>query len=38
MRLDRFNPANIRVSSSDGGGGFPGGGGGKIGCGDGIVA
>lgn len=30
MRLDRFNPANIRVSE---GGGFPGGGGGKVGCG-----
>ncbi|GGZ08183.1 KPN_02809 family neutral zinc metallopeptidase [Novosphingobium colocasiae] len=33
MRLDRFNPANVRVSNSGGGGGFPGGGGGKLGCG-----
>lgn len=36
MRLDRFNPANIRVS--DGGGGFPGGGGGKLGCGSIVIA
>lgn len=36
MRLDRFNPANIRVSDS-GGGGFPGGGGGKLGCGSIII-
>ncbi|EIZ81349.1 hypothetical protein WSK_0056 [Novosphingobium sp. Rr 2-17] len=33
MRLDRFNPSNIRVSDGGGGGGFPGGGGGKLGCG-----
>lgn len=34
MRLNRFNPANIRVSNRSGGGGtFPGGGGGKLGCG-----
>ena len=33
MRLDRFNPANIRVRDAGGGGGFPGGGGGKLGCG-----
>jgi hypothetical protein len=35
MRLDRFNPNNIRVRNrgSGGGGGFPGGGGGKLGCG-----
>ncbi|AKH41339.1 Putative neutral zinc metallopeptidase [Croceibacterium atlanticum] len=32
MRLNRFNPGNIRVRRG-GGGGFPGGGGGKIGCG-----
>jgi predicted metalloprotease len=31
MRLDRFNPDNIRVSQ--GGSRFPGGGGGKLGCG-----
>ncbi|BBC72474.1 zinc metalloprotease [Altererythrobacter sp. B11] len=36
MRLDRFNPGNIRVRSG-GGGGFPGGGGGKIGCGGLVV-
>ncbi|WP_260923919.1 neutral zinc metallopeptidase [Novosphingobium sp. 9] len=34
MRLNQFNPANIRVSQGEGGGGgFPGGGGGKLGCG-----
>lgn len=36
MRLNNFNPGNIRVrrgSGGGGGGGFPGGGGGKIGCG-----
>ncbi|MCB2079959.1 MAG: neutral zinc metallopeptidase [Novosphingobium sp.] len=35
MRLNKFNPANIRVRDhgSGGGGGFPGGGGGKLGCG-----
>lgn len=31
MRLNRFDPSNIRVRM--GGGGFPGGGGGKLGCG-----
>jgi predicted metalloprotease len=35
MRLDRFNPANIRVTE---GGGFPGGGGGKLGCGSIVIA
>lgn len=35
VRLDRFNPANIRVRS---GGGFPGGGGGKLGCGTIVIA
>jgi len=39
MRLDRFNPANIRVRDhGSGGGGFPGGGGGKIGCGSIVIA
>jgi len=38
MRLDRFNPANIRVRDVGGGGGFPGGGGGKIGCGTVVIA
>jgi len=33
MRLNRFNPANIRIRDQRSGGGFPGGGGGKIGCG-----
>jgi hypothetical protein len=35
MRLNKFNPANIRVRDQRGGGGmgFPGGGGGKLGCG-----
>ncbi len=34
MRLNKFNPANIRVRDQrGGGGGFPGGGGGKLGCG-----
>ncbi|MFC4255527.1 zinc metalloprotease [Altererythrobacter xixiisoli] len=36
MRLNNFNPGNIRVRRGSGGGsggGFPGGGGGKIGCG-----
>jgi predicted metalloprotease len=36
MRLDRFDPDNIRVSG--GGGGFPGGGGGKLGCGSLVIA
>ncbi|MCB2061436.1 MAG: neutral zinc metallopeptidase [Novosphingobium sp.] len=39
MRLDRFNPANIRVRNhGSGGGGFPGGGGGKLGCGTIVIA
>ncbi len=34
MRLNKFNPANIRVRNrGSGGGGFPMGGGGKMGCG-----
>src|SRR5690606_35659784 len=35
MKLNRFNPANIRVRDQRGSGGgmFPGGGGGKLGCG-----
>jgi uncharacterized protein len=33
VRLNRFDPSNIRVGSGGGGGGFPGGGGGKMGCG-----
>nr|WP_137678234.1 neutral zinc metallopeptidase [Parerythrobacter lutipelagi] len=34
MRLNRFDPSNIRVGTTrGGGGGFPGGGGGKAGCG-----
>jgi len=35
MRLNKFNPANIRVRDQrgNGGRGFPGGGGGKLGCG-----
>lgn len=39
MRLNDFNPANIRVRDQRGGGGmgFPGGGGGKLGCGTIIV-
>ncbi|SFG31778.1 hypothetical protein SAMN05518801_11623 [Novosphingobium sp. CF614] len=36
MRLNRFDPGNIRVSQ--GGGGFPGGGGGKLGCGTLVIA
>lgn len=38
MRLNRFDPSNIRVRSSGGGGGFPGGGGGKVGCGTLVIA
>jgi predicted metalloprotease len=34
MRLNRFDPSNIKVRS---GGGFPGGGGGKLGCGSLVV-
>lgn len=33
MRLDDFDPDNIRVTQGGGGGGFPFGGGGKLGCG-----
>lgn len=33
MRLNRFDPRNIRVRQGGGGGRFPGGGGGKVGCG-----
>lgn len=36
MRLNRFDPSNIRVRQG-GGGGFPGGGGGKIGCGSLVI-
>ncbi|PEQ13242.1 zinc metalloprotease [Novosphingobium sp. PC22D] len=35
MKLNRFDPSNIRVGS---GGGFPGGGGGKLGCGTLVIA
>ena len=38
MRLNRFDPGNIRVGSTGGGGGFPGGGGGKLGCGTIMIA
>ncbi len=38
MRLNRFDPNNIRVGTAGGRGGFPGGGGGKIGCGTIIIA
>ena len=38
MRLNRFNPNNIRVGTAGGRGRFPGGGGGKVGCGTIIVA
>lgn len=37
MRLDKFDPTNIRVEDHGSGGGFPGGGGGKVGCGTLIV-
>lgn len=37
MRLNRFDPDNIRVSGGGGGGGFPGGGGGKLGCGSLVI-
>lgn len=37
MRLNPFDPSNIRVSEG-GGGGFPGGGGGKLGCGTLVIA
>ncbi|OZA93078.1 MAG: zinc metalloprotease [Erythrobacter sp. 34-65-8] len=38
MRLNRFDPNNIRVGTTSGGGGFPGGGGGKLGCGTVLIA
>lgn len=39
MKLNEFNPSNIRVRRGGGGGGsFPGGGGGKIGCGTVLIA
>lgn len=38
MRLNRFDPSNIRVGTTGGGGGFPGGGGGKVGCGTIVIA
>jgi uncharacterized protein len=37
VRLNPFDPSNIRVTEG-GGGGFPGGGGGKIGCGTLVIA
>lgn len=37
MRLNRFDPSNIRVNSG-GGSSFPGGGGGKLGCGTIVIA
>ena len=37
MRLNRFDPSNIRVRRGGSGGGFPGGGGGKLGCGSLLV-
>lgn len=37
MRLNPFDPSNIRVTEG-GGGGFPGGGGGKLGCGTLVIA
>jgi predicted metalloprotease len=36
VRLNPFDPSNIRVT--EGGGGFPGGGGGKLGCGTLVIA
>lgn len=38
MRLNRFDPNNIRVGTAGGRGGFPGGGGGKVGCGTVLIA
>lgn len=38
MRLNRFDPSNIRVRSAGGGSRFPGGGGGKLGCGTIVIA
>lgn len=37
MRLNPFDPSNIRVTEG-GGGGFPGGGGGRVGCGTLVIA
>ena len=38
MRLNRFDPNNIRVGTAGGGRNFPGGGGGKVGCGTILIA
>ena len=38
MRLNRFDPNNIRVGTAGGGRSFPGGGGGKVGCGTILIA
>ena len=38
MKLNRFNPGNIRVRGGSGGGGLPGGRGGGIGCGAIVIA
>ncbi|MFC0202999.1 neutral zinc metallopeptidase, partial [Novosphingobium soli] len=38
MRLDEFDPNNIRVTEGGRGGGFLGGGGGKLGCGTLVIA
>ncbi|MEO0062891.1 MAG: hypothetical protein RLZZ08_1451, partial [Pseudomonadota bacterium] len=38
MRLNPFNPGDIRVEDQRGGGGFPGGGGGQLGCGAIVIA
>lgn len=38
MRLNRFDPNNVRVGTTGGGGRFPGGGGGKVGCGTIVIA
>jgi predicted metalloprotease len=38
MRLDDFDPRNIRIEDQRGGGGFPLGGGGKLGCGTIVIA
>ncbi|MFZ1742746.1 MAG: neutral zinc metallopeptidase, partial [Pontixanthobacter sp.] len=38
MRLNRFDPNNIRVGTTGGGARFPGGGGGKVGCGTIVIA
>lgn len=38
MRLNRFDPNNVRVGTAGGRRGFPGGGGGKVGCGTIVIA